>query len=228
MTTAKKPKSVMVRKLKIAPSILSADFTRLAEEITALDSRLVDYIHIDVMDGHFVPNLTIGPPVIEQIKAITKIPLDVHIMISNPEATFERYVRAGADQLTAHVEACEDASRLVRQIKACGIRAGLSLKPETSLDLVKSALPFLDSVLVMTVNPGFGGQRLIAEALQNVAALAKLRSEGGFEIAVDGGVTLENIRTVWESGADVVIAGSAIYKTADYNRTIRQMRKACE
>jgi len=203
------------RRVKLAPSILSADFSRLGEQVAEVTEAGADYIHIDVMDGHFVPNITIGAPVVAALRSWTPLPLDVHLMIERPELHISEFVRAGADIITVHVEACPHLYKVVEVIKGLGVRAGVSLNPATPLELLREVLPLLDLVLVMTVNPGFGGQNMIRGMLGKVARLRKWLDEEGYvaELEVDGGINMDTIREVVEAGAEVVVAGAAIFNT---------------
>jgi ribulose-phosphate 3-epimerase len=213
--------------VKLAPSILSADFARLGEEIRAVEEAGVDYIHVDVMDGHFVPNITIGPPVVKAIRRITGLPLDVHLMISNPQAYVTQFVKAGSDILMVHAEACVHLDRVVQQMKDLGIRAGVALNPHQPLAVLEYVLADLDRVLLMTVNPGFGGQSFIEGVLPKITQLKEMIRDQGLtcEIEVDGGVTVENARRIADAGADVLVSGSAIFGTDDYKATIARYRQ---
>ncbi len=212
---------------KISPSILSADFSRLGEEVRAVESAGADYIHVDVMDGHFVPNITIGPAIVESLRRRTSLPLDVHLMIQNPDQFIEVFLEAGASILTVHVEACPQLPRTLKAIRSKGARAGVSLNPETPLALLEPALEYADLVLVMTVHPGFGGQPFIPAVLPKVEQLRlRIDREGwNLEMEVDGGIKIENIGAVARAGADVFVSGSGIFKTPDYGYTIRAMRE---
>ena len=212
------------QKIKIiAPSILSADFNRLAEEISAVDSGGGDWIHVDVMDGHFVPNLTIGPPVIRWIRKITKLPLDVHLMIDEPAKSLDQYRKAGADYLTVHVEACRDVAATLKHIRSLGAKVGISLRPKTDVKVLEPYLNSVDLILIMTVEPGFGGQEFIPEMIQKVQYLRPRFS--GF-ISVDGGINLETAKFASQSGADVFVAGSAIFKQSNRKAFISQLRQS--
>ena len=205
------------RKIKLAPSILSADFGRLGEQVAEATSAGADYIHLDVMDGRFVPNLTFGPVVIEGIKSHTHLPLDVHLMIVEPDRRINDFVNAGVDHITVHAEACLHLHRVIHQIKESGRRAGVALNPTTPLSAVEEALPFLDMVLILTVNPGFGGQTLIPEALDKVKKLSALVQEKGYqvEIEVDGGVNVTTAPSVVRAGANTLVAGSAVFNNKE-------------
>lgn len=211
---------------KIAPSILSADGSRLGAEIAAVEAAGADMLHIDVMDGHFVPNLTLGPGLIASLRKTTHLPFDVHLMIENPERYVETFAKAGCDRITVHVEASVHLHRTVAMIREHGIRPGVSLNPATPLALVEPILPDLDLLLVMTVNPGFGGQKFIAGMLPKIALARKLIQAVAPEVLleVDGGVTLKNIRSIADAGADILVAGAAIFESGDYAETIRTMR----
>jgi len=214
-------------KKKIAPSILSADFSRLGEEIMAVENAGADYIHIDVMDGHFVPNITIGPPVVAAIRKVTKLPLDVHLMIETPDKYIADFAKAGSDIITVHAEACVHLHRTVGFIKEQGVRAGVSLNPSTPLSLLDHILGDVDLVLLMTVNPGFGGQKFIKTMLPKIAEMRSILDNRGLnvELMVDGGVTLENIAEISKAGADAFVAGSAVFGSQDYKKTIEDMKR---
>ena len=212
--------------IKIAPSILSADFARLGEEVQAIASA--DYVHVDVMDGHFVPNLTIGPPVVSALRKVTELPLDVHLMIENPDCYIPAFAEAGADIITVHQEACIHLHRTVQLIKSCGKQAGVSLNPATPAGTLELILDDLDLVLVMSVNPGFGGQSFIPAALTKIEQLRREIDRRGLavELEVDGGVKTDNIGRIARAGADVFVAGSAVFGTPDYAATIAELRSA--
>lgn len=214
-------------KKKIAPSILSADFSRLGEEIKAVEEAGADYIHVDVMDGHFVPNITIGPPVVAAIRKVTKLPLDVHLMISEPDRYICDFAKAGSDIITIHAEAAVHLHRTVNFIKEQGKKAGVSLNPSTPLSLLDHILEDVDLVLLMTVNPGFGGQKFIKTMLPKIAAMRKILDEKGLkaELMVDGGVSLDNIADISKAGADAFVAGSAVFGSGNYKKTMEEMRK---
>lgn len=217
----------MVRKIKVAPSILSADFARLGEELKAVEEAGADIIHVDVMDGRFVPNITIGPLVVEACKKVTRLPLDVHLMISEPERYIKDFARAGADYITVHVEATNHLNRLIQNIREhSGVKAAVSLNPATPLETLDYILSDIDMVLVMSVNPGFGGQSFIPSALGKISRLRKLIEDAGLsiEIEVDGGVKPENAGRIAAAGADILVAGSAIFGSTDYTEAIRGIR----
>ena len=212
---------------KIAPSILSANFGILEEEIRAVERAGADLIHIDVMDGRFVPNLTFGPPVITSIRAVTRLPFDVHLMIEHPERVISEYAEAGSDFITIHVEAEPHLHRAIQKMKEKGVKAGVSLNPATPLALAEEVLADIDLLLIMTVNPGFGGQEFIQgslEKIQRARALIDSRAPGVL-LEVDGGVKLDNILTIRDAGADIFVAGSAIFHSGDYAKTIGEMKR---
>ena len=213
--------------IKIAPSILSADFARLGEEVQAVARAGADYIHVDVMDGHFVPNLTIGPLVVAAVRKVTDLPLDVHLMIEAPDRYIADFASAGADLITVHQEAVPHLHRTVQLIKSLGKRAGVSINPATPVSTLDVILDELDLVLVMTVNPGFGGQGFIASGLAKIATLRREIDRRGLtvELEVDGGVKIDNIGRIAAAGADVFVAGSAVFGSADYAATIGELRR---
>ena len=216
--------------IKIAPSILSADFSRLGEEITAIDTAGADYIHIDVMDGHFVPNITIGPLVVEAVRKVTQKPLDVHLMIENPDLYIPGFAEAGADIIVVHEETVPHLHRTVQLIKSFGKKAGVSINPGTPVNTLDAILDDLDLVLVMTVNPGFGGQSFIDNCLPKIEALREMIVARGLhvELEVDGGVKIDNIGKIAKAGADVFVAGSAVFNADDYAETIATLRSNAE
>lgn len=198
----------------ISPSILAADFGHLAEEITAAEAAGADWIHCDVMDGHYVPNLTFGPGIIKQVRAITEMPLDVHLMITNPEESMEWYVDAGADWITIHPETCRHLHRALHRIHDLGAKAGIVLNPATPISVVRPVIDVVDLVLVMSVNPGFGGQKFISGAIRRLNRIRKIIDDSGRDIrlSVDGGITPENAAQAVEAGADVLVAGTSVFK----------------
>ncbi len=200
-------------KIKIAPSILAADFTCLGQQVREAVKAGADYIHVDVMDGHFVPNISIGIPVVESLSKITRVPLDVHLMIERPEQYIEKFARAGSDIITVHVEACHHLDGTINAIKKLGKKAGVSLNPSTSLSTIEEILPSVDLVLVMTVNPGFGGQTFISGTIDKIARLKQIIYNGKIktELEVDGGITAQTAPIVVKAGANVLVAGSAIF-----------------
>ena len=217
----------MTRKIKVAPSILSADFSRLGEEIRAVEAAGADIIHVDVMDGHFVPNITIGPLVVQAARKVTKLPLDVHLMIENPELYISDFAKAGADYLTVHAEAAYHLHRLVQSIREHkGVKAAVSLNPATPLEALDYVLSDLDMVLIMSVNPGFGGQAFIPSQLDKIRALRKRIDDRrlNLEIEVDGGVKTDNAAEVAAAGADILVAGSAVFGAKDYAAAIKGIR----
>jgi ribulose-phosphate 3-epimerase len=211
----------------IAPSILSADFSKLGEEIRTVESAGADWIHVDVMDGHFVPNITIGPLVVEAVKRSTSLPIDVHLMIENADDYISAFARAGASYISVQVEACPHLHRTVQHIKASGAKAGVVLNPSTPIESLAWILEDVDYVLVMSVNPGFGGQKFIPNSISKIKALRKLIEDRGLSalVEVDGGINETTIAAVAAAGADVLVAGSAIFGSKDYRRTIERFRK---
>ena len=212
--------------VKIAPSILSADFSKLGEEIKDVEKGGADYIHVDVMDGHFVPNITIGPLIVEAIRPITKLPLDVHLMIEDPDRYIEAFANAGADYITVHVEACRHLHRTLHLIKSLGVKAGVVLNPATPVNTIQHVIKEIDMVLLMSVNPGFGGQSFIGEVLPKIREVKSLAEQynPGLEIEIDGGVNEETAKLCIEAGANVLVAGSAIYNKADRKAAIEAIR----
>jgi ribulose-phosphate 3-epimerase len=215
---------------KIAPSILSADFSRLGDEVRAVAAAGADYIHVDVMDGHFVPNITIGPLVVEAVRKVTDLPLDVHLMIEQPDLYIPEFASAGADIIVVHAEATRHLHRTVQLIRSLGKRAGVSLNPATSLHSLDYILEDLDLVLLMTVNPGFGGQSFIEECLPKIHALRGILDKRGLEaeLEVDGGIKTDNIDRISRAGADVFVAGSAVFGSGDYAATIAELKRCAK
>jgi ribulose-phosphate 3-epimerase len=212
--------------VKIAPSILSADFTRLGEEVKAVERAGADYIHIDVMDGHFVPNITIGPMIVKAVRRVTGLPLDVHLMISSPDLLIQNFVDAGADLITVHAEAVHHLHRSIQYIRKAGAKPSVSLNPATPPEVLEYVLADVDMVLLMTVNPGFESQKFIPEVLPKIRRLKDMIEKRGLEveIEVDGGINAETITGASAAGAEVFVAGSAIFYSKDYAATIRLMR----
>jgi ribulose-phosphate 3-epimerase len=212
---------------KIAPSILSADFSRLAEEVRAVEKAGADVIHVDVMDGHFVPNITIGPLVVRGLRKLTSLPLDVHLMIENPERYVEVFAEAGSNWMTIHAETCSNLKRMIRKIHRLNVRPGIVLKPATPLKTLFPIIEDINLTLIMSVNPGFGGQSFIPSTLKKIERLRKIVDQNGYplEIEVDGGVKVENIREVSMAGGDIFVVGTGIFKTNDYEETIRKLRE---
>ena len=216
-----------MRSLMIAPSILSADFTRLGDEIRAVEAAGADVIHVDVMDGHFVPNITIGPLVVRAVRAVTDLPVDVHLMITDPDRYLKDFIDAGADWVTVHVEACVHLHRTLACIKDLGRKAGAVLNPATSLTTLEYVLAEVDLVMLMSVNPGFGGQSFIPSAIEKIRRLRQMLDavNPGAGIEVDGGIGPTTIGAVAEAGANIFVAGSAIYGQAEYGPVIRDLRQ---
>ena len=214
--------------IKIAPSILSADFARLGEEIAAITKAGADYIHVDVMDGHFVPNLTIGPVVVQSIRTYSKLPFDVHLMIEPVDPYIESYAKAGADIVTVHAEATRHLDRTLQLIKSFGVKAGVSLVPSTPASALKHVMDMVDLILVMTVNPGFGGQKFIVSQLEKIAEIRSMITASGraIDLEVDGGINAQIAKQVIAAGANVLVAGSAVFtgKAEDYAARIKELR----
>jgi len=211
----------------IAPSILSADFARLGEEIKAVEQAGADWIHVDVMDGHYVPNITMGPIIAEAAKRSTSLPLDVHLMIENPDQYIPDFIKAGADRLSVQVEACSHLSRTIQMIKQAGVRAGAALNPATPLSSIEWVIEELDYILIMSVNPGFGGQAFIENSLDKVRELRNDLQKRNLSplIQIDGGVNSKTIERISDAGVDVFVAGSAIYGSSDYKKTIADLKE---
>ena len=215
--------------IKLAPSILSADFARLGEQVAEVVRAGADYIHVDVMDGHFVPNITIGPPVVASIRPVTSLPLDVHLMIEHPERYISEFVNAGADIITVHVEASPHLNGTIRLIKELGARAGVSLNPPTPLSAVDEFIHHVDLVLIMSVNPGFGGQSFIPETLPRIANMRRILDDRGLsaELEVDGGINADNAPDIVKAGATVLVAGNSIFKSREgISRALLKLREA--
>ena len=211
----------------IAPSLLAADFARLGEEVRAVEAAGADWIHVDVMDGHFVPNITFGPAVVEAVRRVTRLPLDVHLMITDPDRYVVDFARAGASLICVHVESCTHLHRSVHLIRDAGARPGVVLNPATPLDALRWVLEYLDFVLIMSVNPGFSGQAFIPNIIAKISGLRKMITEKSLQtlIEVDGGVSVKNIAEISAAGADVFVAGSAIFGSPDYRQTIQSLRQ---
>ncbi len=214
--------------VRIAPSILAADFGRLADEIAAVEAAGADWIHVDVMDGHFVPNLTIGPPVVEAVRRATSLPLDVHLMIEAPERSLEQYIAKGAATVGVHVETCPHLHRTLAQIREAGARACVVLNPATPAGAIEPVIGDVDQVLVMTVNPGFGGQKFIASMLSKIETIRRWIDERelSVDLEVDGGIGPETVGLAARAGADVFVAGTAVFGAADYAAAITGLREA--
>ena len=214
--------------MKIAPSILSADFSRLRDEIQAVEAAGADWLHVDVMDGHFVPNITIGPVVVESIRKVTKIPLDVHLMITDPDKYAPQFIKAGADWVSIHPDTCANPNVSLRKIRERGAKASVAVNPDVPLEKVEGCFPEIDMILMMTVFPGFGGQAFIPDVLPKIEQVRRIVDQKKLPILVeaDGGIKADNIERVVRAGAEVIVSGSGIFKTTDYKSTIRQMRAA--
>jgi ribulose-phosphate 3-epimerase len=215
--------------IQVAPSILSADFTRLAEEIASLEASGADVVHVDVMDGHFVPNLTFGPPIIAHLRKLTRLPFDVHLMIENAERWVAEYRRAGADWISVHVEAVPHLHRTLQAIRESGAEPGIAINPGTALSSIEDALPWCHHVLLMSVNPGFGGQKFIPEATEKARRLAGMIRDRGLSVKIemDGGLTAGTVREPVLAGVSIVVAGSAVMGQSDRAGAVRRLREAC-
>ena len=212
--------------MKLAPSILSADFANLLEDVKKIEAGGADYIHVDVMDGHFVPNISFGAPVMKCLNAKTNVPYDVHLMIENPDNYIADFVTPQTEYITVHQEACRHLHRTIQNIKAQGIKAGVSINPATPVDTLSCILADVDLVLIMSVNPGFGGQKFIPQTVSKVRELAKIKKEQGlsFAIEIDGGVTLDNAKMLAEAGVEIAVAGSAVFKAENGEDTVRKFK----
>ena len=213
-------------KVLIAPSILSADFSRLGEEIANVRDAGADWLHLDVMDGHFVPNISFGLPILDSISKIAKMPIDCHLMITNPEMYVEKFARSGSDIITIHAEASFHVERLLSQIRSLGKKSGLSFNPHSDVEILKYVIHAVDLVLIMSVNPGFGGQKFIASALDKIKRVRQIAAAAGRDIyiEVDGGVTGENKDAIISAGANVLVAGSSVFSKPDYRSAIKELR----
>ncbi|MEA4815853.1 MAG: ribulose-phosphate 3-epimerase [Lachnospiraceae bacterium] len=216
--------------IKLSPSLLSADFSKLDREIALVENAGAAYLHLDIMDGNFVPNITFGAPVIKKLRPVSGMIFDTHLMISDPVKYIPDFVKAGADIINFHAEAVNNPKEVIDIIRGFGVKAAVTIKPYTPVEEIEELLPYVDMVLAMTVEPGFGGQKLIAPALDNLRKLRRIRLEKGlsFEIEVDGGVTLSNVREVIEAGADVIVAGSAVFSAEDVGAACKEFLKIFE
>ena len=199
--------------IKIAPSILASNFSKLNDEVISIENAGADFIHLDIMDGHFVPNLTFGPPIIKSLRNLTKLPFDVHLMVSNPDTLLDEYVYAGANIITVHVEACNHLARTLHYIKSKGCKAGVAINPHTDIQFIENVIEDLDLILIMTVNPGFGGQKFIKSMVKKISLVKEIISSRDIFLEVDGGITKENSKEVIGAGANVLVAGTSVFKT---------------
>jgi ribulose-phosphate 3-epimerase len=214
--------------MKIAPSILSADFSRLRDEIQAVEKAGADWLHVDIMDGHYVPNITIGPVVVESVRKVTRMPLDVHLMITDPDKYAPEFIKAGADWISVHPDTCKDPVKSLERIRELGAKASIAVNPDVPLEKVEAYLAHIDMILMMTVFPGFAGQAFIEDVLPKIEKVRKMITERKLPILIeaDGGIKTDNIGRVVRAGAEVIVSGSGIFKTPDYAETIRKMRQA--
>jgi len=219
-----------MNRITIAPSILSADFSRLRDEIQAVESAGADWLHVDVMDGHFVPNITIGPVVVEWIRKVTRVPLDVHLMITDPDKYAPEFIKAGADWISIHPDTCKDPKSSLAKIRELGAKPSIAVNPDVPLEKVEGCMTEIDMLLMMTVFPGFGGQAFIEDVLPKIEKARNLITQKNLPILIeaDGGIKTDNINRVVQAGAEVIVSGSGVFKTPDYAQTIRAMRQAVE
>jgi ribulose-phosphate 3-epimerase len=218
-----------INQIKLAPSILNADFARLGEQVAKATKAGADYIHIDVMDGHFVPNITIGAPVVAPLRRWTHLPLDVHLMVEQPERYVSQFATSGANIITVHAEACTHLHRTIQMVRESGAKAGVALNPASSLNLIEEIVPYVDLVLVMTVNPGFGGQTFIPEMLEKISRLCKILDDRGLnaELEVDGGITAENAPKIVKAGAKVLVVGASVFNAKEgISQALQKIRRA--
>lgn len=217
-----------MNRITIAPSILSADFSRLRDEIQAVESAGADWLHVDVMDGHFVPNITIGPVVVEWVRKVTRMPLDVHLMITDPDKYAPEFIKAGADWISIHPDTCKDPKASLAKIRELGAKPSIAVNPDVPLEKVESCMTDIDMLLMMTVFPGFGGQAFIEDVLSKIEKARSLITQKNLPVLIeaDGGIKTDNVDRVVQAGAEVIVSGSGVFKTPDYAQTVREMRKA--